>query len=530
MDLNYVLEWLVGISAGASLLVHGARFRFRFRGWILVFLLILAVFAAGKHLAPESAGYIAASVWFLFFMLPALGHRWLGRLLMRQRYDSARRLARVLVVLHPLDGWRNQPAYLTILSQMQKGDLDGARRRLPDLQDKDVGLARFVKVHLMRAEGDWLGLRAWVEDQPNRAELMRDPHTAVLYVRALGETGNVDAMLSEFARLVATPIGLASRPTLHLYVAALAGRPGVVEQLFNTSLRSATPVVQRYWLATALQAAGQEERARKTLEELLQSDELALRAGVEHRLNRPLAVCDFDALAEGSRATLESIISSVDHEHRYGLSATPTRRATPVTWGLLAINVGVFLLEVPGGSENRENLVELGALVVGAEGYGGWWRIFSAGFLHFGVLHLTLNAVGIWFLGRYTERVWGRWTLLSCYLGATFGANAVALVLLEVLYDVPAFAVGASGGVMGILGAALAFAFIEWIRTRARLLIRHVSMFVVILGLQIVFDVMTPNVSSVIHLGGLGIGVLLGVVLALQKKRDQAGSIVSPPK
>lgn len=539
MELNYVLAWVVGISSGASLLAHAVRYRFRFRGWVGVFGGVLAVLAIGAALVPAHAGYLASAVWLVAFLLPALLGRRLQRLMMRQRYVAARRLARLLAVLHPFDGWTRQPAFIDALAQIQRGDLDGARRRVDELDGGDEALARFVRLNLMRAEGDWVGIRAAIEDNPESGWLLRDSQTATLYVRALGETGNVNEMLSTYGRIARTPIGIASRQTLRLYVAALGGRPDIVAKLFATGLRDAAPPVRGYWIATAEQVAGRGEEALDALQRLAQSDDFALRGGARYRLQWPVSTSE---VSDENRALLDAMAREVEQEQQYGLAATPRSRATPVTLALIAVNLGVFALEVPGGSEDPENLVRLGALVVPLELVGGeWWRVFTAGFLHFGVLHLLLNVAGIWVLGRYTERVWGRWTLLSCYLAATFGANTIALFVLQLVSKDPAVAVGASGGVMGILGAALAFASIEWRRTRAPLLRRHVSIFAGILVLQVVFDLATPKVSSTIHMSGLGIGVLLGLALALRFRRAPAdaghrgasqpsGPITSAPK
>ncbi len=177
--------------------------------------------------------------------------------------------------------------------------------------------------------------------------------------------------------------------------------------------------------------------------------------------------------------------------------------------------VRLALFELPGGSTDQDNLVALGALVVHVDQFAGqWWRVFTAGFLHFGWLHLVVNIVGLWIIGRYMERVWGRWPLLVSYLAATFGGNAIAMVVFEALYDSPGIAVGASGGVMGLLGASLALVAVEWVRTRAPILRLQIFVFVSLLILQTIFDMVTPQISATIHLAGLAIGLVFGLVFS----------------
>lgn len=538
MELNTVLAWVVGVSASASLFVHAFRFRFRFRGWVAVFCGLLALLGLGFAFFAEAAGYVAGAAWLVVFVLPAFGARWLGRLAMRQQYDRARLLARILAVLHPLDGWPKQPAYLDAMAQIERGDLDGARSRVEKLAGSDAKLARFLALNLLRAEGDWAGIRAALENGEEPGRLPRDPQTAALYVRALGETGDIDRMLSTYGRLADTPVGVASRQTVRLYVAALGGRPDIVAKLFGAGLRDATPAVRAYWMATAEWASGRRGGTLEALSRLADSDDLAMRAGARHRLQWHAAA---EQVTEEHRALLDEMAREVEHEQQYGLTATPRSVATPVTWTLILVNLAFFALEVPGGAQDQANLIRLGALLAPVERLDGeWWRLLTAGFLHFGVVHLVLNVAGIWILGRYTERVWGRWALGLCYLAATFGANLLMLILWTASAREPTAAVGASGGVMGVLGAALAFASIEWKRTRAPLLRRHVGILASILVVQIVFDLMTPKVSSTIHLGGLGIGVLLGLALASRSRRAGAqpgranaqpsGSISSAPK
>ncbi len=89
-----------------------------------------------------------------------------------------------------------------------------------------------------------------------------------------------------------------------------------------------------------------------------------------------------------------------------------------VTLGILIILLAVFLVEVfLGGSENTNVLMKMGAMsnfavVVGQQ----WWRLFTAQFLHIGVMHLVSNAVIIYYMGLYMEPLMGHWRFLATYL------------------------------------------------------------------------------------------------------------------
>lgn len=100
-----------------------------------------------------------------------------------------------------------------------------------------------------------------------------------------------------------------------------------------------------------------------------------------------------------------------------------------VTLGILIILLAVFLVEVfLGGSENTNVLMKMGAMsnfavVVGQQ----WWRLFTAQFLHIGVMHLVSNAVIIYYMGLYMEPLMGHWRFLATYLLAGIGGNLLSL-------------------------------------------------------------------------------------------------------
>jgi membrane associated rhomboid family serine protease len=158
---------------------------------------------------------------------------------------------------------------------------------------------------------------------------------------------------------------------------------------------------------------------------------------------------------------------------------------TPVTrWG----EVLGYASYVPGG-------------VVHGIAAGEWWRLVTAMFLHYGVLHLLLNMAVLWQLGRYLEEKLGPLRFTVLYLLAGLGGNVAAY-----LFTAPNQpAAGASTAVFGLIIAMII------VNRRLHL---DISPLIPLLVINVIFTFSVPNVSVAGHLGGLTVGAVVAVVLA----------------
>ncbi len=125
---------------------------------------------------------------------------------------------------------------------------------------------------------------------------------------------------------------------------------------------------------------------------------------------------------------------------------------------LIAINVGVFVLCMLGGGQSgapASGLFEFMALHTGSVMHGEVWRLFTAQFLHWTFGHILMNMIGLHFLGRSLERDWGSKRFLWVYMVAgTLGNLFYVTLTLVGWLSVDGIAAGASGCVLGLLGAA----------------------------------------------------------------------------
>ena len=172
------------------------------------------------------------------------------------------------------------------------------------------------------------------------------------------------------------------------------------------------------------------------------------------------------------------------------------------TYILLGLNILVFIPTLL-----MENTVYgLGGLIpLGVLQYGQWWRLLTAGFIHGGIMHLAFNMYALYVLGREVERIFGPWRFLTIYMLALIGGN-----LLVTLFDPPkSLTVGASGAILGLLGALVAY----FGRYRKQLVGAQKYLVNLIITAIINLTIgLLPQVSLWGHLGGTLTGLAAGLV------------------
>ncbi|MEV1158233.1 rhomboid family intramembrane serine protease [Micromonospora chokoriensis] len=196
-----------------------------------------------------------------------------------------------------------------------------------------------------------------------------------------------------------------------------------------------------------------------------------------------------------------------------------------VTKALIAVNVLLMLLSIAsdrggdaavggsgfgglmGGSTPLTNWGSVLGLAVFPDGTlggiadGQWYRLITAMFLHYGVIHLLLNMWALWVLGRSLEANLGPLRFGALYLIGGLGGN-VAAYLFSAQNSATA---GASTAVFGLFAALI---IIE------RKMGRDISQVIPILVINLVFTLTVPGISIPGHLGGLVVGALMALVLA----------------
>ncbi|HEY3055913.1 MAG TPA: rhomboid family intramembrane serine protease [Thermoanaerobaculia bacterium] len=177
----------------------------------------------------------------------------------------------------------------------------------------------------------------------------------------------------------------------------------------------------------------------------------------------------------------------------------------PATAALLAVIAIVFVFEWLSGALWDDNaLVQMGAIVPGMLQRHQYWRIFTAMFLHGGVIHWAANSWALYQLGLLYEVMFGSMRFLLIY----FVTGACASIASSLFTHGPS--VGASGAILGILGA-----FIFSIRRSPQW--RHepwtrglLAQLIFWAALNIVLGFSVSYIDNVAHIAGLVSGLLLG--------------------
>jgi membrane associated rhomboid family serine protease len=193
---------------------------------------------------------------------------------------------------------------------------------------------------------------------------------------------------------------------------------------------------------------------------------------------------------------------------------------------LIALNLAVFALNAfQAQSVNNNDLsfsFDIGVLWPPAVAGGEWWRLITNGFQHFGVIHLVVNMVSLYIVGRDLEMLFGRARFLALYLVSLLGGSTAVFLFdaQEVLRTSTGLVqdygntAGASGAIFGLMGALAVAVF------RLKMPIAP-ALGIIALNLVITFTI--PNISWLGHVGGLvtGAAVALGFLYPPAKIRTK---------
>lgn len=142
--------------------------------------------------------------------------------------------------------------------------------------------------------------------------------------------------------------------------------------------------------------------------------------------------------------------------------------------------------------------------------FNEYYRLITANFIHFGLMHIFCNCYSLVNLGSVMERLLGQ-KRYAIVLGVSMIATTLLPCLLYLINDSGAYSVmgGISGAIFGLMGALLALA-IKFKNIYAYLF-KQISSSIL---LMLLISVLVPSISLVGHVAGMlgGFAAMLLVI------------------
>jgi rhomboid protease GluP len=186
----------------------------------------------------------------------------------------------------------------------------------------------------------------------------------------------------------------------------------------------------------------------------------------------------------------------------------------PVTAGLVAVNIAVFLVMASSGvspsAPSSEQLLKWGANSGLLTLTGQPWRLLTSTFIHIGIFHIAFNMWCLWDLGQLAERIFQRWSYVGIYL-----LSGVAGSIASVWRHPLGASAGASGAIFGIAGALISALYLGKLPVPKVALTSTLKSLLFFAGFNLLIGQSIRGIDNSAHLGGIITGLALGAVLAV---------------
>jgi rhomboid protease GluP len=511
LNWEHVVVWIVGIATGMNVAIM-LRAKVRLTSpWFVLHAGIFVLTVGGMFWSRTWAAAVGGGSWLLLIFVPSLLLKWVGRLSQQQRYDMASRISALVSWLHPTPAVRSQGEFLAILQAMHQGKIEEALEQLDRLSEEPgplQGAATYFGFYLRE---DWDGLLEHASCGDEVEEAVYTPGELAWVLRALAEKYELERMIR--VAMEAENQGMLSGNNAFdawILLMAFTGDVEMTQEIIDGPLHQWTPDMKALMLGTACFAAGESERGSAYLTPLVHEKDVLLAMRSQKRLKQPPPVAH-EVLSDDAIAFLATLKQRMMTELRY--SGQEQLRIRPLmTWSFSALLCVMFVIsEWKGGSTSSVVLLSLGAMVPKLVLNGDYWRLFAFPLLHFGPIHLILNMLALLLFGPFVERALGASRYLFLLIVTAVGGGVLitlgGYLELSPLLMRSAY-VGASGAIFGLIGANLMIMIKGWRQERVLMAKRRVWMLVLIIGLQTVFDLSTPNVSIGAHWSGLLLGLI----------------------
>ncbi|MBV8758727.1 MAG: rhomboid family intramembrane serine protease [Deltaproteobacteria bacterium] len=450
-----------------------------------------------------------------------------------ERFGIADRLLRIADVLAPGSGVSDERALLGAMKEINGGNIDAtvealqhARSRAPHEAklaiDERIAMLYLAAYRwedaIAHAEAHLFGAMAPHEAGPHvalRRALGVAPPVWVELLGAYGYQGNLDQAARMLARLEEVCEGREDAGLwLHrgrMMFLALAGQPDAVRPLVEPRRsRHMTSAARTYWVAVAHERHGDAAVAEAQYTKARKGSRGRPRVLIDQALARLRAHASPPALGDDAQQVMARVAAAPVPEVAERVRSRGPRATRILAASLVVPAIAIAVLI--GSSSDVGVLLRAGALVRGLAAAEPW-RLVSCIFVHVGGVHLLVNVMGLWFLGRLAEDFFGPWRLVAIFAVAGLAGSAASY------FASPAgISAGASGAIFGVLGALFVELTLQRRRHRAAWSRGIWGSLALVTVAQIAIGFFYPVTDQWAHGGGLLAGAILGVVLSPSRR------------
>lgn len=185
-----------------------------------------------------------------------------------------------------------------------------------------------------------------------------------------------------------------------------------------------------------------------------------------------------------------------------------------ITLVFIVVNVLVYLvMEWVGDTTNGLFVARYGGMYpLALTDRHEWWRLFTAGFIHFGAAHLINNMVILYCMGSRLERVTGHLRFAVIYLISLLGGSLLSLAIMLYTGDY-AVSAGASGAIFGVVGGFLWVVILH----KGRLERITTKGILFMIALTVYYGFASAGIDNWGHIGGVLTGFVATVILYHRK-------------
>jgi membrane associated rhomboid family serine protease len=298
---------------------------------------------------------------------------------------------------------------------------------------------------------------------------------------------------------------------------AFAGRTAAVDRLIAPDVAAhMTRSARSYWRGIAAAHAGDTTAAEGAYQAAL--------VGSRGRA-RDLVTRALDELPRPAAPASERVQAVADAIEAAPL-ARPEQATRPrriATWALVGINAAVaaVIAVAYGSTSDPAVVIRAGGALRGAIDAGEWWRLVATTAVHIGVVHLVLNLLALFAIGRWCESIFGGRAVAAIYVaGGLAGAAASYLI------GAAPVSAGASGAIFGVLGALMVELVLYRRTYRRAWQSGMMGALLIAVAAQLALGYSFPQ-DQWAHAGGFVAGAVLGLALSPQRRRRRVVAVAS---